>query len=494
MKQKTVMNTVPVCEMKAAAAPGEAWHNGVRYFHATEAEAYKSFSKDQLATVLRSAGKLQKETGCIQLFEDPEMPADARVGIIRKPSYATAAIGIFAKQNCPEIFDAEMDCFFQKLLEGAFRDGIIGHGIDHKETVRRTLLMLCKAGLREFLDAHGAEYPVFATAIERHMEHFFDLAKRIDEAGIMVTANGFSRDSINHLIKQLAAYWNGNTHPVFVYGTLMKDERANRMLSGGEYAGFFQLKDYAMYNLGAYPGIKACTGESVLGELYFVNDETVAQLDEYEGEGSLYKRETVELDAAHSKFSAEVYIYNRDVTGCQKMREEWNGHDDDLVWYAGYGSNLSSERFACYISGGTCAENGRTYSGSSDPTPPRTEARCTYHGRLYFGNNSSSWGGCGVAFFDPNPKDKDDRVYMKRYLITRRQLHDVMEQEGKSANWYGRMICLEVDNFGIPVYTLTSENLRPENKPSSAYTELIAKVLREEFKLSKRQAMGYLGR
>ena len=175
------------------------------------------------------------------------------------------------------------------------------------------------------------------------------------------------------------------------------------------------------------------------------------------------------------------------------MREEWNGHDDDLVWYAGYGSNLSSERFACYISGGTCAENGRSYRGSSDPTPPRAEKRCTYHGKLYFGNTSSSWGGSGVAFFNPNPKNKDERVYMKCYLITRRQLHDVMAQEGPSPNWYGRLVCLEVDNLGIPVYTLTSENRRPENAPSPPYIELIAKVLREEFKLEKKQIKGYLG-
>ena len=490
--KKNSKNTILNQDMKAATTPGEAWYNGNQYFLAAEAEAYKYLSSEHLASLLKNAGSLQIETGYIRIFEDPTMPMDARVDIIHKPSYAMAAIGIYAKQNCPEIFDAELNQMFHSLLEGVFEYGIIGHGIDHEKTVRRTMLMLCKAGLHEFLDAHGAEHPVFATAINRHMEHFLDLAKRIDEDGIMVTANGFSRDSINHLVKQLVAYWNGNTRPVFVYGTLMKGERANRMLSDGEYAGFFQLKDYAMFNLGAYPGIKACTGESVLGELYFVNDDTVAQLDEYEGEGSLYKRETVQLDAGHRKFSAEVYVYNHDVTGCQKMREEWYGHDDDLVWYAGYGSNLSSERFACYISGGTCAENGRTYPGSSDPTPPRAEMRCSYHGRLYFGNNSSSWGGCGVAFFDPNPKNKDEYVYMKRYLVTRRQLHDVMAQEGRSANWYGRLVCLEVDNFGIPVYTLTSENLRPENKPSAAYTELIATVLRGEFGLKKKHVEQYL--
>ena len=82
---------------------------------------------------------------------------------------------------------------------------------------------------------------------------------------------------------------------------------------------------------------------------------------------------------------------------------------------------------------------------------------------------------------------------MKRYLITRRQLHDVMAQEGQSPNWYGRLVCLDVDNHGIPVYTLTSEKIRPENAPSQSYVNLIATVLRDEFNLKKNQIAGYLG-
>lgn len=494
MNKNIIMNSILKEEIKAATSPGEAWYNGNQYFLVTEAEGYRFFSKDHLAALLRSAKSLLKESGYIQIFEDPTMPADARVDIIYKPSYAIAAVGIYAFLNAPEIFDEEMETFFQNLLEGAFRYGIIGHGIESKETVRRTLLMLCKAGLREFLDANKEAYPTFAKAIYRHMDEYCALAKQIDDEPIIVTTSGFSDDSINHLIKELVAYWNGNTHPVFVYGTLMQGERANSKLSGSEFGGCFQLKDYAMYDLGSYPGIRPCSGESVLGELYFVSADTLAKLDQYEGEGSLYLRTPVQIHTGKCAYAAEAYVYNQDVTGHKKLRERWNAGEEDLVWYAGYGSNLSSQRFACYISGGTCAENGRTYNGSSDPTPARAMQYRSYPGALYFGNSSPSWNGCGVAFFDPEAKGEGEYVYMKLYLITRRQLHDVMAQEGKSPNWYGRLVCLEVDAWGIPVYTLTSESHRPENAPAPAYTELISSVLEKEFKLRKKQVSSYLRR
>ena len=40
--------------------------------------------------------------------------------------------------------------------------------------------------------------------------------------------------------------------------------------------------------------------------------------------------------------AAEAYVYNQDVADSKKMREGWNAEDEDPVWYAGYGSNLSS--------------------------------------------------------------------------------------------------------------------------------------------------------
>lgn len=115
-----------------------------------------------------------------------------------------------------------------------------------------------------------------------------------------------------------------NDCPVFVYGTLMQGQRANHMLSGARYAGKFQLQDYAMYHLGRYPGIVPCPGERVLGELYYVNREMLAKMDEYEEEGSLYLRRTVQLQGETGTCGAEAYIYNREVTGCPLLRRAWN--------------------------------------------------------------------------------------------------------------------------------------------------------------------------
>ena len=488
MKNNTILNE----KMNEAINPSEAWRLGDQYFLAVEAEEYKRLSKENLTTLLLSASALQKENGLLPLYEDPTMPGDARVDIIYRPSYAISAVAIYAYLNYPELFNEELKAFLSNLLEGAFQHGIIGHGIESEETVRRTLLMLCKAGLRVFLVRYHKEHLAFAHAMHRHMTQFEELGDRIDKENLIVTANGFSTDSINHLIKELVAYWNGNNRPVFVYGTLMKGEHAHKILATAEYAGRCQLRDYAMYHLGSYPGIKPYTGESVLGELYFTNAETIRLLDRYEDEGSLYDRATVTITLGNQPFNAEAYVYKKDVLHSVKMREIWNAADEDLVWYACYGSNLSNKRFSCYISGGTCAENGRTYQGSLDPTPARAILKKSYPGKLYFGNSSSSWNGCGVAFYDPNPSNEGARVYMKLYLITRQQLHDVMRQEGPSPNWYGRLVCLEVDDFGIPVYTLTSETRRPANAPSPAYANLIADVLKNEFHLRETQVNRYL--
>jgi gamma-glutamylcyclotransferase (GGCT)/AIG2-like uncharacterized protein YtfP len=123
----------------------------------------------------------------------------------------------------------------------------------------------------------------------------------------------------------------GNSRPVFVCGTLMRGQRANHLMSGSDFAGCFCLKDYAMYHLGSYPGIVPCAGESVMGELYFVSEEMIAQMDRYEREGDLYLRRSVTLTAGENTHTAEVYVYNRDVSGFEKMRKAWNASDEDLT-------------------------------------------------------------------------------------------------------------------------------------------------------------------
>ena len=118
-----------------------------------------------------------------------------------------------------------------------------------------------------------------------------------------------------------------NHRPAFVYGTLMKGERAETLLAEATFVGTCQLRDYAMYHLGAYPGIQPCEGEVVYGELYLVSDAMVEKLDEYEDEGRLYDRKTVTVWLGEESRQAEAYVYKKDVTGCPLMRKAWNDRD-----------------------------------------------------------------------------------------------------------------------------------------------------------------------
>ena len=106
----------------------------------------------------------------------------------------------------------------------------------------------------------------------------------------------------------------------------MKGQRAAHMLAGSDFAGPFQLKDYAMYNLGRYPGIVPCDGASVQGELYYVSEEMLAVMDEYEEEGDLYLRTKVKVRSEQEILDAEVYVYNRDITGYERMQGYWNAN------------------------------------------------------------------------------------------------------------------------------------------------------------------------
>ena len=98
-------------------------------------------------------------------------------------------------------------------------------------------------------------------------------------------------------------------------------------MAGAQYIGKGQLRDFAMYHLGRYPGIIPCPGEVTFGEVYSVSDEMISQMDGYEREGDLYLRKTVTIQLEDRTVQSQVYVYNRDVTGCRLLRQIWN---DDL--------------------------------------------------------------------------------------------------------------------------------------------------------------------
>lgn len=95
------------------------------------------------------------------------------------------------------------------------------------------------------------------------------------------------------------------------------------------------------------------------------------------------------------------------------------------VWYAAYGSNLSLDRFSCYLQGGCPPGASRTYIGARDPAPPTAVQPVTLAGSVYFAWTSPTWGG-GIAFYDPNGSGPSLGC---AYLVTTEQFADLVAQE-----------------------------------------------------------------
>ena len=274
--------------------------------------------------------------------------------------------------------------------------------------------------------------------------------------------------------------------PVFVYGTLMRGERANDYLRNALFAGGAALRDHAMYDLGAYPGVVPRRGETVLGELYHVDAETLKRLDEYEGEGSLYHRVRVRVTTAGGEEAdALAYRFAHPVDGKPIVRTRWNMRDDDPVWYAAYGSNLSAERFEYYVRGGLCPFNGRRCAGCRDKTPWKRSLVRTVPGAMYFANKSSAWENKGVAFYAP---ERAGETIMRFYQITFGQLKDIQRQEG---GWYGRTAFVGFAE-GVPAFTLTAERIQEENAPGERYLDLIFDALTKDCRIHWETVNPYL--
>lgn len=97
---------------------------------------------------------------------------------------------------------------------------------------------------------------------------------------------------------------------IFVYGTLLTEERNHYLLENSILIGNGHIKDYFMFNVGTYPGIQKSkyNNKIVLGEVYKVNDETMVLLDELEEVGYLYKKELVPVYLDNDEI-VNSYVY-----------------------------------------------------------------------------------------------------------------------------------------------------------------------------------------
>ena len=183
----------------------------------------------------------------------------------------------------------------------------------------------------------------------------------------------------------------------------------------------------------------------------------------------------------------------------------------ERVWYAAYGSNLSSERFDHYLRGGRPTGASRGYSGARDSAAPLDDRPLTLPGQVYFAWESPTWGG-GIAFYDP---DAAGSAAARAYLVTGEQFSDVASQEMRRpvgrdlplASLFresrtavlgpGRYETLHVvdDIDQVPVVTFTASwehGAAALNAPAAAYLRTIATGLTEAHGWTAERSCDYL--
>jgi gamma-glutamylcyclotransferase (GGCT)/AIG2-like uncharacterized protein YtfP len=99
-----------------------------------------------------------------------------------------------------------------------------------------------------------------------------------------------------------------NKHLVFVYGTLRQGgvRAMPELFPGAEFIGRANVRGW-LYDFGAYPGLVMDeAGALVVGEVYEIDDEILARLDEIEAP-VFYERKQIEV--ALDKQSRRCWVY-----------------------------------------------------------------------------------------------------------------------------------------------------------------------------------------
>lgn len=316
------------------------------------------------------------------------------------------------------------------------------------------------------------------------------------------TSDGRGSQLLPEVLEVLEAYGSKERAAIFVYGTLLSGMPASGMLAGCGFAGSAVAEGAYMYDLGSYPAISDCPMHEcapldgprwgiepgVRGEVRLCDASAIRRLNRYEGEGELYDLKPIRVVSdAGEPVDAYAYFYRFEEMGVEEMPEgsfvplsmqpydRLSGLKDTHVWYVAYGSNILFERFACYVAGGTCPQNGRTYAGCRDRSMPIASVAFDIDHDIYFGNESGSWGGSGAAFLDTG---KPGHAIGRAYLVTREQLEDVHAQEGPGDHWYPDVVRLG-EIAGIPAVTLINSARRQPNAPSGEYLDVMRRGLEE---------------
>ena len=186
------------------------------------------------------------------------------------------------------------------------------------------------------------------------------------------------------------------------------------------------------------------------------------------------------------------------------------------LWYAAFGSNLSTDRFATYLEGGRppLGDQDHVESGARDPSAPTGSLPFATMHELYFAHRSRRWGGGGVAFLDARVGDATAGPTLCRiYRIALEQFEDVHRQEngarmhrsldldalmahGQLVQYdrpYGLALLLGYGDDGLPVVTITARSRpTPPVMPDVRYLATIAGGLQESMGMTLDDVVDYL--
>lgn len=170
--------------------------------------------------------------------------------------------------------------------------------------------------------------------------------------------------------------------------------------------------------------------------------------------------------------------------------------NQEYVWYVGYGSNLSKQRFLCYILGETPKYGWKSNKGCTNKALPLENRTIKISYGLYFAlpeerKETSNWGKGGVAFITREKVEDEDLWTLGRmWKITKDQHEEVKKQEGQFL--YDHEICIGEDN-GIPIYTITNKRRLNNNMPpSKKYLKTVALGLKETYNMDNEEISEYL--
>ncbi|WP_380168855.1 hypothetical protein [Jannaschia sp. R86511] len=180
------------------------------------------------------------------------------------------------------------------------------------------------------------------------------------------------------------------------------------------------------------------------------------------------------------------------------------------VWYVSYGSNLLRERFEVYLLGGRVPGLDREYPGGTGTSRATGERAVLLPGVLRLALDAPSWGGGGVAFWDPTGPGPG--VLARAWRVRREQFLEVVHLENGGTDrrgapwpvqvlrtgtadvgdgWYRRLLSPgSLDGEPLLTFTHPDAGTLATRAPSPAYRSVVARGLVETFAAPGRGALG----